>query len=205
MLGDGGGRRFTDRLRTWGGFSVLNSEDVCLIFATSCFFVIMQMTFWNLFGSKQLETVVEDKASLLEYFIRMSDPEVKNYVCHTLEGAKEGALESSEKREDRDAKNAALMSELYVWIYLFGFAAAVSGGAAISSIRAEDARIATERRSAFLFGLGLVLLSSVTEIYVFFGVITPHELVGDVELINLMREAQSEAYSARVDGTLRSQ
>ena len=61
-----------------------NFEDVCLIFATACFFVIMQGVFWWSVGSTQLEAVITDKALIVEYFIRLSEPKVKNHVCHLM-------------------------------------------------------------------------------------------------------------------------
>ena len=177
-----------------------NLEDVCLIFATACFFVVMQGLFWWSIGSTQLETVVKDKALVMEYFIRLSDPEVKSYVCHHVKKKVDSHVADISEEERRSQNVSLLTDSLTPWIRNYGIAAIIFGALAFRRINGlNDSKVEKKtRKDAFYFGLLLVLLSFSTEIYVFYGVIKPNVLIGDIEIFNVIREAQSEQYKTKV-------
>ena len=182
-------------------FSVLpNLEDVCLIFATACFFVVMQGLFWWSIGSTQLEAVIKDKALLMKYFIQLSDPEVKSYVCHKMKKEVDAYVAPISEEERRSQNLSLLTDSLTPWIRNYGIAAIVFGALAFRRINGlNDSKVEKKtRKDAFYFGLILVLLSFSTEIYVFYGVIKPNILIGDIEIFNIIREAQSEQYKTKV-------
>ena len=177
-----------------------NLEDVCLIFATACFFVVMQGLFWWFFGSTQLEAVIKDKALLMEYFIRLSDPEVKSYVCHHMKKNLDAYVAPISEEERRSQNLSLLTDSLTPWIRNYGIATIVFGALAFRRINGlNDSMVKKKtRKDAFYFGLIFVLLSFSTEIYVFFGVIKPTILMGDIEIFNIIRESQSELYKTKV-------
>ena len=86
------------------------------------------------------------------------------------------------------------------WIRSYGIAAIAFGFLAFWRINGlNDSRTDKKtRKDAFYFGLILVLLSFATEIYIFYGVIKPNVLIGDIEIFNIVREAQSDMYQTKL-------
>lgn len=177
-----------------------NLEDVCLIFATACFFVVMQGLFWWFVGSTQLQGVVEDKALVMEYFIRLSDPTVKSYVCHHMKKKVDSHVADISEEERRSQNVNLLTDSLTPWIRNYGIAAIIFGALAFRRINGlnDSKSEKNTRKDAFYFGLFLVLLSFSTEIYVFYGVIKPNILIGDIEIFHVIREAQSKQYKTKI-------
>jgi hypothetical protein len=160
----------------------------------------MQGLFWWSVGSTQLEAVIKDKALVMEYFIRLSDTEVKSYVCHHMKKNVDSYV-ADISEEERKSKNVSLlMNSLIPWIRNYGIAAVVFGALSFWRIHRLNYSIVEKntRKDAFYFGLILVLLSFSTEMYIFYGVIKPSVLIGDIEIFNVMREAQSKQYKAKV-------
>ncbi|MGA1354619.1 MAG: hypothetical protein ACO32I_07605 [Candidatus Limnocylindrus sp.] len=173
---------------------------MALAFGTAAAFVIMQSAFWLKIGSTQLETVIKDKSKLVDFYLQLSVPRARVEFCNKLVTS---FSTTDEERAQMDARNYVLLKGA-VTPYLLTFGIASLTFLLIAAWRIaglEDREQAMQQTIAILVGFAFVLLSFSTEIFVFYYVIRPSVLVGDVEMFALKWMSINPDFADRVRAT----
>lgn len=159
-------------------FSLL---DLTIVFASVIFFIMTQSFFWIHVGSKQLENIIREKSEVASNFLKFSDPEVKNYICNSLEKSKNSHTEDETALQ---SLNKTLLHELtWPWVLTLTLSSVIC-----VSIKLVMSGTTNSDWTSFRFGLMLVIGSFLTELIIFFCVIKPYVLIGDVEILSIIRE-----------------
>ena len=155
-------------------------ENITITLATLWMFCLAQSWFWVYIGSRQLDALVADKAEILNTFFEFSNPEWRTQFCARLIDSK--PPDSEEEEREIHERNFSMLKERFTLFFLLTF----SGFLVFLylSIRKHfgSGSAGSEARNAFLVGLALVLLSFATEIVIFYFLIQPYVVIGDIEL-----------------------
>ena len=159
-------------------FSLL---DLTIVFASVIFFIMVQSFFWIHVGSKQFENIILDKSEIASNFLKFSDPEVKNYICNSLEKAKKSHTEDEATLQ---SLNKTLLHELtWPWVLTLTLSSVIC---VFIKLVMQDTT--SSEWASFKFGLMLLIGSFLTELIIFFCIIKPYVLIGDVEILSIIRE-----------------
>ena len=159
-------------------FSLL---DLTLVFASVIFFIMAQAFFWVHVGSKQLENIIRAKSEIASNFVKFSDPEFKNYICNKLEKSKNSHTEDEIAFQ---SLNKTLLDELnWPWVLTLTLSSVIC-----VLIKLVMGGTTSSDWASFRFGLMLVIGSFLTELIIFFCVIQPYVLIGDIEILSIIRE-----------------
>ena len=147
----------------------LRPNDWIIILANVIFFMVVQTLFFRYVASKQYESVLKNKLSLVQSFMD-KDPVLKGviskYKKEYLEVNKDIIKEQKRKRTQEND----MLETRYSWVYI-GYAAI-----ALFLLFAFTDQPWT---SVHTLGLILVVFAYATELYFFFFIVQKYEFVGD--------------------------
>ena len=155
---------------------VFQAPNIALVTGSITAFIVFQGCFFYFYGSRQFDSTVRKKSMILRDAIAASTPLLQAAACERVTAtlrASEGA--ASEKEGERQSANrVALLKALAPWCVptLFVCIASCAVAARRQVWRAEHS-----------LGAALTLGCFSTELFLFFAVIRPHVMVGDIELI----------------------
>tara|TARA_Y100000741_G_scaffold323185_2_gene273299 strand:+ start:443 stop:976 length:534 start_codon:yes stop_codon:yes gene_type:complete len=155
-------------------------DNITITFATLWMFCVAQSLFWIYIGSRQLDTLVAEKTGILKTFFEFSQPELRTQFCTELKASM--TSQSDEERIAIEEQNFSMLQERFSTFFLVTFLAFFLSLLLSVHTHFFSDKIDTEKRYAFLMGLGLVLASFATELVIFYFIIKPYVIIGDAEL-----------------------
>lgn len=158
-------------------------DNITITFATLWMFCVAQSLFWIYIGSQQLDTLVAEKTKILETFFEFSEPELRIQFCTRLKASMTAeSAQSEEQLIAIEEQNFSMLQERFSTFFLVTFLAFFLSLLLSVHTHFFSDKIDTEKRDAFLMGLGLVLASFATELVIFYFIIKPYVIIGDAEL-----------------------
>ncbi len=151
-----------------------------VILTNVIFFMVIQTFFFILVASKQVDTVIKDKISLVKIFAS-HNPEVEEKIEDFLKSDKRYDIEqkAAKQKEARMQKNYALVKR-YVGIPLVVITIALMFFA--YNVYKKYVQDPTSWSSTDSLALILVVAAYLTEVYVYFVIIRQYNFMGDYEV-----------------------
>jgi len=157
-------------------------DNITITFATLWMFCVAQSFFWIYIGSRQLDTLVAEKTQILKTFFEFSEPEFRTQFCTRLKRSIAESAQSEEQLIAVDEQNFSMLQERFSTFFIVTFLTFILFLSLSVHTHFFSDKIDTEKRDAFLMGLGLVLASFATELVIFYFIIKPYVIIGDAEL-----------------------